>query len=88
MQIIKTSNIFNKICLTLLSLAVVPQIALGFDSESLTYLDSVSSSYLHDKIQPTSSILNMNSPEAQSYEATIMLGAKPVITNSQEVVNL
>jgi len=86
MQVFSVKNI-SKLCAVLLSLSLLPQLAFGFDNQNLAYLDS-SDSYLQSKVGYSQNILDLNSPESQGYEASIMIGAKPVIVESNEKVNL
>ena len=78
----------SKICLSLLSLTLLTQTVIGYEEDKVSYLDSVSSSYIQDSPYSDSKILNMNSAEAQAFEATFKLDSAPVITNSQSKVNL
>ncbi len=78
----------SKICLTLLSLTLLSQTVLGNEYDKVSYLDSVSSSYIENNQALESNILNVNSSEAKGFEATFKLDTSPVITNSQAKVNL
>lgn len=78
----------GKICLTLLSLTLLTQTVFGYDESRVSYLDSVSSSYMYNNQTTDSSILNLNSFDARGMEATFKLDSAPVITNSKAKVNL
>ena len=78
----------SKICLTLLSLSLLTQTVFGNEYDKVSYLDSVSSSYIENNQSLESTILNVNSVEARGFEATFKLDSSPVITNSQSRVNL
>lgn len=77
-----------KTCLTLLSLSLLTQTVFGYESNKVSYLDSVSSSYLYEQPSNTSSIMNINSIDARGMEASFRLDSTPVITNSNVKVNL
>ena len=78
----------NKICLSLLSLTMLTSTAFGYDDGKLSYLDSMSSSYLYGQAQTNSALLNINSPEARGVETSLKLDVSPVITNSNSKINL
>ncbi|MBQ4645764.1 MAG: secretin and TonB N-terminal domain-containing protein [Candidatus Gastranaerophilales bacterium] len=84
MQKFRPGNI-GKICLSLLSLSLLTQTVFGYDENKITYLDSVSSSYLNT---PEKSIIDMNSFDARGVEATLKLDAIPIISNSGSRINL
>ncbi len=77
-----------KTCLTILSLSLLTQTVFGYDNSKVSYLDSVSSSYLYNNQAPEGNILNINSIDARGIEATMRLDSSPVITNSNAKVNL
>ena len=88
MQKIKPCQI-SKICLTLLSLTLLSQTVLGYEDSKVSYLDSVSSSYLYDNQSGEgNSLLNLNSVDAKGIETTLKLDSMPVITNTKAKVNL
>ncbi len=88
MQKIKPCQI-SKICLTLLSLTLLSQAVLGYEDSKVSYLDSVSSSYLYDNQSGEgNSLLNLNSVDAKGIETTLKLDSMPVITNTKAKVNL
>ena len=78
----------SKICLTLLGLTLLTQTVFGNEYDKVSYLDSVSSSYVENNQTLEPAILNANSIEAKGFEATFRLDSSPVITNSQTRVNL
>jgi len=75
------SNKIAKACFTLLSLSLLTNCAFAYDDTQLSYLDSVSSSYLYNQQDAASY-------DPGSIEATFKLNSKPVITNSTAKVNL
>jgi len=78
-----------KACLTLMSLTLLASVAIGGETNTkISYLESVSNSYLHNQSDNGSRILNMNSDEAQGFEASFKLDAKQNITNSHAKINL
>lgn len=86
---LKKSYMLNKICLSIISMTVISGTAFGFDNYGkLTYLDSVSNSYLYDQSTNESSILNINSPEAHAIEARVELANYDRITDSDEAISL
>ncbi len=89
MQNFKPKN-FGKMCLALLSLTLLAQSAFGYDEDKISLLDRVSDSYLRQTQMPasTSSLLNLNSYDARTFETTLRLDSTPVITNSDKRVNL
>ena len=87
MQKIKPCNI-SKICLTLLSLTLLTQTVFGFENNRVSYLDSVSGSYLYNNGAETSNLLNLNSMDAKGIETTLKLDTTPIITNSNVKINL
>jgi len=88
MQKFRPGSITN-ICLTLLSLTLLNQSVLGLEDSKVSYLDSVSNSYLYNKI-PTNNqnILNVNSTEAKGVETTLRLDNSTKVTNSNAIINL
>jgi len=81
----------SKLCLSLLSLTLLTQTVFGYEEDKVTYLDSVSSSYLQNTQNEQlndEKLLNMNSQEAKAFEATFKLDSVPIITNSEARVNL
>ena len=76
-----------KICLTLLSLTILTQTVFGYDEGRISYLDSVSSSYMQNSHE-SSGLLNMNSIDARGVEATLKLDSFPTISNSKAKINL
>lgn len=86
MQNFKPSSI-TKTCLALLSLSLLTQAVIGFEDNKVSYLDSVSSSYLYT--QPKEgNILDVNSASAQGIETTLKLDSTPRITKVNKKVNL
>lgn len=77
-----------KTCLTLLSLSLLTQTAFGYEGNRVSYLDSVSSSYLYNQSSDTRSIMNINSADARGMEASFKLGSTPIITESNAKINL
>ncbi len=77
-----------KTCLTLLSLTLLTQTVFGYEDNKVSYLDSVSNSYLYNQASDTTNILNLNSTDARGMEASFKLDATPVITESNARVNL
>ena len=75
------------ICLTLLSLTLLTQSVFGYDSR-VSYLDSVSTSYMQNQPADGRSLLNLNSLDAKGVETTLRLDSSPVITNSNAKVNI
>lgn len=78
----------GKICFTLLSLTLITHTVFGYDDTKVSYLDSVSSSYLYESQPNESSILNVNSIDARAIETTLKLDSAPTITNSDTKINL
>ena len=79
----------SKICLTLLSLTLISQAVFGYENSKVSYLDSVSSSYLYNGGQSeTGNLMNINSADAKAIETTLKLDVAPVITNSNAKVNI
>ncbi|MBR2069667.1 MAG: secretin and TonB N-terminal domain-containing protein [Candidatus Gastranaerophilales bacterium] len=79
----------SKACLAVLGLTLLTQTAFALeDSTRMSYLDSVSSSYLYTKPDSGKSILNSSSEEAQGFEASFKLDSKPIITNSDAKIKL
>ena len=72
----------SKICLSLLSLTLLSQTVFGYEYDKVSYLDSVSSSYMYDTQAADSSLLHFNSIDARGVEATLRLDSMPVITDS------
>lgn len=89
MQKIRLGSI-TKLCLTMLSLTLLNSWAFGLEDNKVSYLDSVSSSYLYNNNSNinSKSILNSNSSEARPIETTLKLDATSAITTSNAVVNL
>ncbi len=87
MQKIKPCNI-SKICLTLLSMTLLTQTVFGFENNRVSYLDSVSGSYLYNNGAETNNLLNLNSMDAKGIETTLKLDTTPIITNSNVKINL
>lgn len=78
----------GKVCLTLLSLTLLTQTVFGYDYDKVSYLDSVSSSYMYDTQAADSSLLHLNSIDARGVEATLRLDSMPVIIDSTKKINL
>lgn len=78
----------SKICLGLLSLTLLTQTVFGYSEDRVSYLDSVSSSYLDSQTTTDEKLLNMNSAEAKAFEATFKLDSNPVISESKSKINL
>ncbi len=78
----------GKVCLTLLSLTLLTQTVFGYDYDKVSYLDSVSSSYMYDTQSSDSSLLHLNSIDARGVEATLRLDSMPVIIDSTKKINL
>lgn len=85
MQKFKPSRI--NICLTLLSLTLLTQSVFGYENR-VSYLDSVSTSYMQTQPADGKSLLNLNSIDARGIETTLKLDSNPVITNSNAKVNI
>lgn len=86
---LKKSYMLNKICLSILGMTVISGTAFGFDNYSkLTYLDSISNSYIYDQSANSPSVLNINSPEARAIEARVELANYDNITSSDERISL
>ena len=67
-----------KACFTLLSLTLLTQTVIGFESNKISYLDGASSSYLY----------NQSSVDPSGIEASFKLDSKPMITSSTKRINL
>lgn len=78
----------GKICLSLLSLTLLTQTVFGYEYDKVSYLDSVSSSYMYDTQAADSSLLHLNSLDARGVEATLRLDSMPVITDQTKKINL
>lgn len=78
----------GKICLALLSLTLLTQTVFGFENNRVSYLDSVSSSYLYNNRAGEGNLMNINSADARGIETTLRLDSASVITNSNTKVNL
>lgn len=78
----------SKICLTLLSLTLLTQTVFGYDEGKVSYLDSISSSYMYDTQAQDSSLLHLNSIGARGVETTLKLDALPIIIDSSKKINL
>lgn len=79
----------GKLCLALLGLTLFTQSVLGYEDNKISYLDSVSSSYINNSQDMNEqNILDMNSIDARAIETTLKLDSSPVITNSDLKVNL
>ena len=85
MQKFKPNRI--NICLTLLSLTLLTQSVFGYDNR-VTYLDSVSTSYMQSQPADGKSLLNLNSMDAKGLEATFRLDSNQPITNSNAKINV
>ena len=85
MQKFKPNRI--NICLTLLSLTLLTQSVFGYDNR-VTYLDSVSTSYMQSQPADGKSLLNLNSMDAKGIEATFRLDSNQPITNSNAKINV
>ena len=81
-------NRINKACLSLLSLTMLTGSVFAFENDRVSYLDSVSNSYLYGGAQQSSTLLNMSSPEARAIETTLKLDTTPLITNVNTKINL
>lgn len=89
-EIIKMQNFKPgriNICLTLLSLTLLTQSVFGYENR-VSYLDSVSTSYMQSQPADGASLLNLNSFDAKGIETTLKLDSSPVITNSNARVNI
>ena len=78
----------GKICFTLMSLTLLTHTVFGYSDTKVSYLDSVSSSYLYETQTNEGSILNVNSIDARAIETTLKLDSAPTITNSDTKINL
>lgn len=85
MQKFKPNRI--NICLTLLSLTLLTQSVFGYDNR-VSYLDSVSTSYMQSQPADGKSLLNLNSMDAKGIEATFRLDSNQPITNSNAKINV
>ena len=85
MQKFKPNRI--NICLTLLSLTLLTQSVFGYDNR-VSYLDSVSTSYMQNQPADGKSLLNLNSMDAKGIEATFRLDSNQPITNSNAKINV
>ena len=85
MQKFKPNRI--NICLTLLSLRLLTQSVFGYDNR-VSYLDSVSTSYMQSQPADGKSLLNLNSMDAKGIEATFRLDSNQPITNSNAKINV
>lgn len=86
-NLIKTNML--KACFAVLSATLISQAVFANDYDTkLSYLDSISSSYLKNQQTPDKTILDISSDEAKSFEASFKLDSKPQITSSKAKIKL
>lgn len=77
----------NGAFLSLLSLTLLSGCVFGYENK-VSYLDSVTNSYLYGQTSTETNLLNIASPDARGVETTLKLDSTPTITNINDKVNL